>query len=109
MISEFLTVSGLSDYERVLTCDGVDYSLRLAWNQRDGHWYGTLRDAAGADIATGVKLVTGTIWLDPLFGDVPPGEFILIDRQGKGSDPGLLDFGDRFRLYYLDAEEIAGL
>lgn len=109
MISEFQTVVGLSDYERVVTCDGVDYSIRLAWNQRDRHWYGTLRDASGADIATGVKLVTGTIWLSPLFGDVPPGAFIVVDRKGQGGDPGLLDFGTRFALYYLDADEVAGL
>ncbi len=40
----------------------------------------------------------------------PAGELTVVDTLGRGDrDPGFADLGDRFRLAYLDAEEMRRL
>jgi hypothetical protein len=89
--------------------DGVTYSLRLKWNQRDESWHLDLSTLDGVPIAMGVKLVTRFPLLRRnLHPARPPGELYLLDAKGLDGAATLEEFGSRFGLYYVEASGIDG-
>jgi hypothetical protein len=87
--------------------EGVDYTIKGLWNERDSHYYLTIKDASGNDIVTGIKVVA----------DIPfcvhesddrwfPGVLWVIDSTGSETDPGLRDFGTRVKLIYVDEANV---
>jgi hypothetical protein len=108
------TTPDIPFYRQRTTLDGRDYVLTFTWNERNGRWYMDVNDQDDSPIATGVKLVTG--WpLLRLYRDerLPPGSLLLLDMEAQeGSnplDPALCNLGERFKLTYTPAEELAGL
>ena len=86
------------EYETEL--QGSVFQLSFRWNRRDAHWFLTVRDADGVDIASGRRVVAD--W--PLLKGVvdvrrPHGEIVALDTTGEG-DPGLTDLGGRVLLLY---------
>jgi len=108
MIRDIPLTQTESNFTKLVTLDGEDYNFRFLWNERDGHWFMTIRTSGGDDIIAGIKVVA----------DIPlvthdadsrlfPGELWAMDTTGAGVDPGLRDFGTRVRLAYVDEESTA--
>lgn len=99
------THDGAAYYSQRCRLDGRDYTLRFAWNQREGRWYLTLLDAEDNLLVSGVKIVSNWPLLryyqyDP---DVPPGELMAQDATGDNSPPGFdeMGIGNRVELVYF--------
>jgi hypothetical protein len=108
MIRKIQTSTKESNYEQVTSLDGEDFILRFLWNERDNHWYLTIRDSAGSDIITGVKLVADIpIASHVADEDMPAGQIWTIDMTGAGADPGLRDLGARVLLAYVEESSVA--
>ncbi len=97
-----------SNYPLMVTMDDVDFILYLLWNERDGHWFMTIRDSAGSDIVSGVKVVVNIpLVVHETDGRIFPGQLWAIDTTGSETDPGLRDFGTRVKLIYVDLASTA--
>jgi hypothetical protein len=97
-------------YDQRVTLDGVDYILRMRWNQRGG-WYCGLRDASsGEDIFSPQHI---SVDWDMLYGCTherrPPGVLLATDTSGQKIAPGYRDMDQRVKLVYIPVDEIAGL
>jgi hypothetical protein len=107
MIRRIRTSTKESNYEQVTSLDGVDFILRFLWNERDNHWFLTIRDAAGSDIITGIKLVADIPVGAHLTDERrPEGQIWTVDMTGAGVDPGLRDLGERVILSYVDSVSV---
>lgn len=93
--------------EQTTELDGVEFGLRLRWNDREQRWYLDLSDVDGAPILLGVKLVANWSLLRTLADDGrrPRGELVVVDTTGEG-DPRLPDLGRRVRLIYVPVAEV---
>lgn len=103
-----VTTTAYPDTTQRVELDGAVYSMRLRWTERAGAWHMDLADSDGLAIVQGIRLVT----LHPLLRRyrhlaVPPGELILIDAKDQGGKPTLEEMGERYRLYYVTAAELA--
>lgn len=90
--------------------DGVFYWLRLTWNPRESIWTLSISDADDNPLAHGLALRVET----PLLGRTlrglegfPSGDIVPIDTSGQQTDPGRDDIGERVRLIYVTAAEVA--
>jgi hypothetical protein len=98
-----------SNYEQVKELDGTNYTMRFLWNERDNHWYMTLKDSEGTDIVTGIKVVADAPFsVNNVLTDFPPGQIWFIDMTGTSPtpDPGLRELGARVRLFYIDEDSL---
>lgn len=87
--------------------DRVTFNLTLHWNQREGYWYLTVADSAGAAIASGLKIVANWPLLRRIASHTAPkGEIMALDPTGKLGDPGLEDLGSTFPLVYLEEADL---
>lgn len=98
---------GASNFERVVTLDGVDYVLHVLWNDRVESWFMSISDINGVELIGARKLVTDV----PLITHAtvegrPAGDLWLIDLSGQGVDPGLRDLDHRVRLMYVDEANV---
>jgi Domain of unknown function (DUF6983) len=92
-------------YEQRVRLDGVVYSLRLAWAERERRWFADLRTASGQVVFTNRKVVADRPLTERLTSLLrPAGEIWCVDRSGAGRDPDLRDLGARCLLLYVDAE-----
>lgn len=109
MSLEIPLIANLPSYSFETILDGITFELTVRWNDRDGAWYLHLLDVTGAPVAMGLKLVANwpLLRLVPQDGRRPPGELYLFDTQGTGPAPTRTELGDRYRLNYLTAAEIA--
>lgn len=91
-------------YDFEVDLEGRTYTVELRWNARSAAWYLTLRDAAGAILVAGRKVVLGAGLLgrSPAPG-LPPGGIVAIDTSGADLDPGRNDLGTRVALVYYEA------
>ncbi len=110
---------GVENQEFQVQLDGVEYIIRLLWQDRDESWYFELSDALGTPIWMGQRIATGVPLLFQCVNPLrPPGELITIDTADEDKDPGLDDFGDdgeegntpaRIQMIYLEADDLAEL
>jgi hypothetical protein len=93
-----------SNYEFVVALDGVDYILRLLWNDRAGRWFLTVKDAAGEGLITARKLCANTPFAaHDLLG--PAGQLWVMCVSPE--DPGLRDLGENAILLYVEEATVA--
>lgn len=96
-------------YKLRVSLDGVDYTLSLEFNQRDG-WYLGLSDELEDVIMSPHKLVVDCDFLDGLVdARRPPGMLMLRDMSGAGAEAGYTDLDARCKLVYLPLEELTEL
>lgn len=92
-----------SNYEQIVTLDGIDYLLWLLWNDRSQHYFMTIRDADGIDLITARKIVVNIPFaVHDRIESAPVGQLWFIDTTGSGIDPALRELGQRVQLLYID-------
>ena len=97
-----------SNFEQIMTLDGEDFIVWCLWNERDHHWYMTLRDSSGEDIVSGIKVVSDAPFsVHCSDSRMPLGVLWIVDTTGSETDPALRDFGTRTKLVYVDEESVA--
>lgn len=87
--------------------DGITYTLRFHWNEREESWYFELGDVDDNPVVASRKVVAD--W--PLLHreqseDKPPGSIWAIDLTGEGQPPGLNDLDERVIILYFDEAEM---
>ncbi len=94
--------------ERVIL-EGVEYVFSFQWNARASAWFMTIRDADDVQIVGSVPIRVDTSMTEHLrnLAGMPPGSFVAIDTTDSGVDPGEDELGERVRLIYLTAAEVA--
>lgn len=103
MIYVVATPTSESNYDGVVGLGGVDFGLRLLWNERDNHWFMSLSDSSGDDIVTGIKVVANTPFaIHCADSRMPSGAIWIIDTTLREEDPGLRDIGSRCVVLYAD-------
>ena len=105
----YLLPTSLTDswYEQTVLLDGVAYRIRLAWAERDHHWYLDLETVSGFGIMYGKKVVADRPLTERLaMRDRPAGEIWCLDTTGAGIDPDLRDLGGRCVLIYVGASSV---
>lgn len=102
--------SDLPFFDVQVPLDGVTYTLEFRWNVRAAAWFMTVLDEqAETVLMAGLKLVLGAFIGLEQTGRQPPGVFLMLDTSGTNVDPGVDDLGDRVRLEYLTAADLASL
>lgn len=100
--------SGSARWRQRTALDGVDFLLTFRWSQRSGCWLLDLADAEGVAIVEGLALLVGVpLLLGVTDARRPAGELVVVDTAGGDRDAGFVDLGDRVRLVYLTAAELA--
>jgi hypothetical protein len=111
------TSTDLASYNQRTALDGRDFILNFIFNQRLGRWFLDIADQDGVAIASGLGLVSNFVITRNIVDERrPAGEIFVIDLEGAGEDPdvintfsrdpGLKELGERFILVYFDAEEL---
>lgn len=88
--------------------DGVTYTFRFRFSERDSCWHMDLRTLDDEPVALSVRLVTGFPLLRRVVSELrPPGQLVMLDLVGGDADCTTLeDFGERFGLFYIEASEL---
>ena len=111
MILVLPTEQGASAFSQRVTLDGVSFTLDMNWNGREGAWYLSLYDAAGAALLLSRKLSTNSPILRRFrFVDgLPAGELIAQDFSDSIPYAGYDEIGPGrgVTLRYFDASEVA--
>lgn len=95
------------------TLDGVEYTLRFNYNQRENNYYLSIEDPETVtDILSCIKIVNNFPLLNAWKGlpGTPPGDFVALSNStADDSSAGLGDMapGGRVTLYYMDAQFLA--
>lgn len=98
----------LSHYDMQCVLDNVTYTLEFRWNTRAGAWYLDLRAEDGTPIYTSLKVVVGfPLGARCASDDRLPGRLIAFDTTNRDANPGITDLGDRVKLLYYPAAELA--
>jgi hypothetical protein len=98
-------ISNNADAEQVTSFEGVEYTIRTRYNQREDAYYIDIGDTSGALLLAGVKLVPqrGLIrrYRNP---ELPPGELYVYSADGE--TPRRDAFGDSATLWYITSDEL---
>jgi hypothetical protein len=95
------TFSDVDSWSYPVPLDGTTYTLRCAFNERDGRWYAGLWDEDNeVPILAGVALAPDF----PLFATKLPGYIRVYAPEGLRGEQADMD---RMRLQYVDAESRA--
>jgi hypothetical protein len=65
------------------------------------HWIMDIGDSLGADIVTGIPLLTGVNLIGSYpYDEFPPGRLLAYDESGTGKNAGRYDLGNDIKLLY---------
>ena len=99
-------ISNAADATQVTTLEGVEYTLRFRYNQREDAYYLDIADGAGVLIVGGIKLVHGRGLTQRYhFSALPPGEFLVMSATRE--TPRYGTWGDSAELWYVTSDEFA--
>jgi hypothetical protein len=95
-------------YSQRTQLDGVEYVFHFQFNSREGRWYVDLYDLSGNQVRTGVKIRANFLTARGEYVSRPAGVMMCVDLQNPDNDqlsrdPGLLELGDRWLLFYFEA------
>lgn len=110
MAFELPTRTDLARYSFEVDLDDVNYSLSFEWNDRDSGWYLSVFSSEGTPLLQGRRVVLGYPLLNLYsLSGLPSGALIAVDSSGKNEEPGSGDLGERVKLLYFTAAEVAAL
>jgi len=102
--------SDLTYFSLLVPLDGVNYTLQFRWNLRENAWYmDVLNEAGDTVLIGGIAIVVSYPLASQFTGRSPPGIFAATDTTGENVDPGINDLGDRVKLFYVTAAELAAV
>lgn len=105
------TLSGpdaVEAYDQRTSLDGVEYLWEFRYNLRRELWSFSIRALDGTPILTGQSVFVG-IPLNRRAVGGPSGILIAISETENIDPPTMLELGDRVKLYYISADEVAAL
>lgn len=107
-----LVIPTLSDgteaYDQRTQLEGTEYLFSFRYNLRRELWTFSIQALDGADILTGQTVHVGIVLNRRAVGG-PPGVFIAVSETADISSPTLHELGQRVKLYYLTAAEVAAI
>lgn len=97
-----------SDYEYSVTLGGLEYIIRITWNEVFNSWFMSIRNYAGDPVVLGVRIVS----FQPLVNiykssNVPDGRIICVQNyEGSWETPSRDSFtdGTHSLIYITEAE-----
>lgn len=99
---------GTEAYDVRVQLEGVDYSFQFRYNLRRELWSFSIATLDGTPILAGQSVFVG-IPLNRRAVGGPPGLLVAISETENIDPPSMLELGDRVKLCYLTAEEVAAL
>jgi hypothetical protein len=99
---------GTEAYDQRIQLEGVEWLFSHRYNFRRELWTFSIAALDGARVLTGQSVHVGII-LNRRAVRGPPGLFIAISETADPSPPGLHELGERVKLMYLTAAEVAEL
>jgi hypothetical protein len=99
---------GTEAYDQRTQLDGVEYLFSFRYNLRRELWTFSIQALDGTPILTGQTVHVG-ILLNRRAVRGPPGLFLAISETDDLASPGLQELGERVKLCYLTAAEVAEL
>lgn len=100
---------GEVDFEVRVPLDGTFFTFRQRYNERVGSWVLDILTGDGDVLAQGLTMRADTAVNAHLRTrpGMPTGVLLPLDTTNAGTDPGLAEMGQRVRLVYITAEELA--
>lgn len=94
-------------YDYTIALDDVTFRVTLTWKTRQEGWYLSLYDVDENELLLGKRLSVDTPLLERYEIDgLPPGELMLVDMEGVGTEATLESLGRRHLLWYFDESEL---
>lgn len=101
------TRADFPSYNQRVELDGVIYNLIIRYNQRMARWILDIQDQEEIDILIGIPMLTGVPLLQQYVkNDLPPGDFLLLHRDGTDINAEREDLGDSVNLFYQEAADL---
>lgn len=97
---------GTEAYDERVQLEGVEYSFQFRYNLRRELWSFSIFSLDGTAILAGQSVNCG-IPLNRRAVGGPPGVLMAISETENIDAPTLLELGDRVKLCYLTADEVA--
>lgn len=108
MASELPLKPGLYQQEAQVAIEGRTYVLDVRWSVREERFYLDVYDESREPVYTGIAVVLNfPLGVRCASSDFWPGILLAVDTTGENAEPTLADLGDRVRLVYYSAAEIA--
>lgn len=105
------TLSGpdaVEAYDQRTALEGVEYLWEFRYNLRRELWTFSIRALDGTPILMSQSIVVG-IPLNRRAVGGPPGVLIAVSETENIDPPTMLELGDRVKLCYVSADELAAL
>lgn len=96
------------DYEFQTDIEDQTVKLRVRWNQVEEAWYMDITGETFTLELLGLKLVGGVNLLKP-HAVIELGGLFMLDSEEKNEDPDYDLLGDRYRLVYVEKDEMDGI
>lgn len=96
---------GTTAYDQRIELEGVEWLFSFQWNARVDRWFMSINALDGAPVLAGAGVPVG-IRLNRRAVGGPPGDLIAVSETASLEPPGLLELGDRVRLYYVEAVDV---
>jgi len=93
----------IQQYQFRIDLDTSTYSLRFHYNNRDARWTMHILDSDNVHLLSTVLVANWSLTGRFVKDELPPGRFLLLDKEGRGGECGLLDLGNRHILLYETA------
>lgn len=101
------TRADFPSYNQRVELDGVIYNLIIRYNERMARWILDIQDQEENDILIGIPMLTGVPLLQQYTKtDLPPGDFLLLHRDGTDINAEREDLGDSVNLYYQEGADL---
>jgi len=101
------TRADFPSYNQRVELDGVIYNLIIRYNERMSRWILDIQDQEEIDILIGIPMLTGVPLMQQYVkADLPPGEFLLLHRDGTDINAEREDLGDTVNLFYQEAADL---